>query len=80
MRVGKKGQPSYRIVVTDSRTPRGGACKEVVGHYNPLTEPATVDIAEERALHWLRQGARPSDTVAKLLAKKGIAEKLDKAS
>jgi small subunit ribosomal protein S16 len=73
-RVGKRKQPSYRIVVTDSRNPRGGAHLEIVGHYNPLTNPATVAIKEERVVHWLGVGAQPSDTAAKILTKAGVME------
>lgn len=74
-RVGKKKQPSYRIVVTDSRSPRDGAFLKIIGHYNPRTEPMTLDVKEDEAIRWLRQGARPSDTVAKLLTRLGILEK-----
>ena len=77
-RVGKKKQPAYRLVVADSRAPRDGAFVEIIGHYNPLTEPATVEIDEEKALHWLRRGAQPSEAVAKLLALRGILEKTEK--
>ncbi|HEU4759733.1 MAG TPA: 30S ribosomal protein S16 [Dehalococcoidia bacterium] len=74
-RVGKKKQPSYRIVVADSRAPRGGAFLEIIGHYNPLTDPATVVVKEEQAVRWLQQGAQPSDTAAKLLTRLGVMEK-----
>jgi small subunit ribosomal protein S16 len=74
-RVGRKKKPSYRVVVTDSRAPRDGAFIEVIGHYDPLTDPATVVINEEKALKWLRQGAQPSETVAGLLRRVGIADK-----
>ncbi len=73
-RVGKKKQPSYRVVVADSRAPRDGAFVETIGHYNPLTNPATVTIDEEKAREWLRQGAQPSDRVQRLLAAQGIVE------
>ncbi len=75
-RVGGKKQPSYRLAVADVRTPRGGAFVDIIGHYNPLTNPETVVINEEKALHWLRQGAQPTDTAARLLAKAGIMEKI----
>ncbi len=74
-RVGKKKQPSYRIVVADSRAPREGAFLKIIGHYNPLTDPATVVVKEEEAIYWLGQGARPSDTAAKLLTRTGVMEK-----
>jgi small subunit ribosomal protein S16 len=74
-RVGAKNRPSYRLVVTDSRAPRGGAFINIIGHYNPLTDPETVVIDEEKALHWLQQGAQPTATVNRLLSKAGIMEK-----
>ena len=74
-RVGAKGQPSYRLVVADSRAPRDGAFINIIGHYNPLTNPATVVVNEEEALKWLRQGAQPTATAARLLSKAGVMEK-----
>ncbi len=62
-------------MATDSRSPRDGAFIENLGHYDPLTEPETVSIDEERALYWLRQGAQPSATATRLLSKAGIIEK-----
>lgn len=73
-RVGKRKQPSYRLVVADSRAPRDGAFVEAIGVYNPRTDPATVQIDAERARHWLSRGARPSDRVARLLASQGLME------
>ncbi len=75
-RVGAKKIPSYRLVVADSRAPRDGAFIGIIGHYNPLTEPETVVIDEEKALYWLRQGAEPTATTARLLSKLGIMQKL----
>jgi small subunit ribosomal protein S16 len=72
-RVGKKKRPSYRIVVADSRAARDGAQLDIIGHYDPLTDPATIVINEEKALHWLQRGAQPSEAAAKLLAKSGRA-------
>jgi small subunit ribosomal protein S16 len=74
-RVGAKNQPSYRLVVADSRAPRDGAFIEIIGHYNPLTKPATIVIDSEKAQSWLEQGAQPTATATKLLAKAGIARK-----
>jgi small subunit ribosomal protein S16 len=74
-RVGAKKKPSYRLVVADIRAPRDGAFVETIGHYDPMTDPETIVIQEERALHWLSQGAKPSDTTARLLGKAGILEK-----
>ncbi len=78
-RVGARKQPSYRIVVADSRSPRDGAFISILGHFNPLTDPETVVINEEKALGWLKQGAQPTATVARLLSKTGILEKLKAA-
>ncbi|OGO23139.1 MAG: 30S ribosomal protein S16 [Chloroflexi bacterium RBG_16_50_9] len=74
-RVGARKQPSYRLVIADSRAPRDGAFVDIIGHYNPRTDPETVVIKEEKALHWLKQGAKPTDTTARLLGKAGILEK-----
>jgi small subunit ribosomal protein S16 len=74
-RVGAKKKPSYRLVVADVRAPRDGAFVDIVGHYDPLTDPETIVIKEEKALHWLKQGAKPTDTTARLLGKAGILEK-----
>lgn len=74
-RTGAKKKPSYRVVIADARAPRDGAFIEVIGHYNPLTEPETVVIDEERALHWLGHGAQPTGTTNRLLSKTGIIEK-----
>jgi len=74
-RVGAKKRPSYRLVVADIRAPRDGAFVDIVGYYNPLTDPETFVVKEEKVLHWLKQGAKPSDTTARLLGKAGILEK-----
>lgn len=74
-RVGAKKKPSYRLVVADVRSPRDGAFVDIVGHYDPLTDPETIVIKEEKALHWLKQGAQPTDTTTRLLDKAGILEK-----
>lgn len=79
-RTGRKNRPSYRVVVSDSRSPRDGKFVEIIGHYDPLTEPATVVINEEKALKWLRFGAQPTDTVRSLLSKLGIMDKFKPAS
>jgi len=73
-RVGAKKKPSYRLVVADVRAPRDGAFISIIGHYNPLTDPETIVINEEKARHWLEQGAQLTDTAARLLAKAGIIE------
>jgi small subunit ribosomal protein S16 len=70
--MGAKHQPSYRIVIADSRSPRDGRYIDQVGFYDPLTNPATIRIDQEKAVDWLRRGAEPTDTVAKLLSKFNI--------
>ena len=67
MRVGKKKQPIWRVVVADSRSPRDGRIIESIGHYHPRQEPSLVDIDNERALYWLQRGAQPSGSVRHLL-------------
>ncbi|GIW08153.1 MAG: 30S ribosomal protein S16 [Dehalococcoidia bacterium] len=79
-RMGSKKQPTYRVVAADARSPRDGAFIETIGHYNPRTEPSTIVIDEEKALRWLRNGAQPTDRVAKLLAITGIADKVKQPS
>ncbi len=71
-RMGKKRQPIYKVVAADVRSPRDGKFIEAIGLYNPKTDPATIDISEERALYWLGVGAQPTETVKNLLSKKGI--------
>lgn len=68
-RMGAKHQPSYRIVIADSRSPRDGRYIDQVGFYNPLTNPAIIDVDKAKAIDWLRRGAEPTDTVAKLFTK-----------
>lgn len=75
-RMGKKNQPSYRIVVADSRSPRNGRFIENIGHYNPLTDPETVVFDKARALYWLANGAQPTEAVERMLKKGGIYEAL----
>jgi small subunit ribosomal protein S16 len=77
-RIGARSKPSYRIVVTDSRSPRDGKFIEVIGHYNPLTDPETFDIDKEKATKWLASGAKTTVTVERLLAKAGIIEKKER--
>jgi small subunit ribosomal protein S16 len=71
-RVGKRKQPLYRVVVADSRSPRDGRFIEIIGQYNPLTDPSTITIDNDKALTWLRKGAQPSDQVKALLKRTGI--------
>ena len=74
-RIGKKKQPMYKVVAADSRAPRDGKFLESVGLYNPLTNPHTLEIKEDRVLYWLGVGAQPTDTVMSLLRQKGITLK-----
>ncbi len=71
-RMGKKKQPIYKVVAADERSPRDGKFIEAIGSYNPLTNPAKVAIAEDRAMYWLSVGAQPTQTVKNLLSKSGI--------
>jgi len=73
--MGKKKQPSYRIVVADSRMPRDGRYIESLGYYNPMSEPSTIELNDERALYWLGQGAQPSRQVQNLMKIKGVWER-----
>ena len=74
-RFGTHKKPFYRIVATDSRNPRDGRFIEIVGTYNPLTNPATVKLDEEKVMKWLSVGAKPTDTVKSLLTKEGLIAK-----
>ncbi|MFB3738708.1 MAG: 30S ribosomal protein S16 [Candidatus Velamenicoccus archaeovorus] len=76
-RMGAKKRPFYRVVVADQRSPRDGRFIENIGKYHPLGEPSVIDIDEERALHWLRVGAQPSESVRNLLVKSGIWERFE---
>ena len=71
-RVGSKKNPIYRVVVADSRSPRDGTFIEIVGRYNPQTDPSTIELDEEKVKDWLGKGAQPSDAVAKLIKVAGI--------
>lgn len=74
-RVGSKNRPCYRVVAANSRAPRDGAFLEILGHYDPLTDPETVVINDEKTCHWLQRGAQPTEAVARLLSKLGIMER-----
>ena len=71
-RMGAKKNPYYRIVVADSRSPRDGRCIEEIGSYDPLTNPATVNVDAEKVQSWIKNGAQPTDTVRGLLKKAGV--------
>ena len=74
-RMGSNKRPFYRVVVADQRSPRDGRFIEIIGKYHPLSEPSLIEIDEQRALHWLRVGAQPSNQVRNLMAKSGIWDK-----
>jgi small subunit ribosomal protein S16 len=76
-RVGGKKNPIYRVVVADSRMPRDGRFIEVVGRYNPQTEPSLVEIDQEKALKWLANGAQPTQSVEKLLRIAGVRKEFE---
>lgn len=78
-RMGAKKRPFYRFVVADSRSPRDGRFIEEIGTYNPIANPAEVNINEEKALQWMLNGAKPSDTVRNLFSNAGLMEKLHHA-
>ena len=76
-RVGKKKAPGYRVVIADARSPRDGRIIENIGWYNPLVEPSAIKIDEEKALHWLRVGAQPTESVTLLLKRTGVMERFE---
>lgn len=73
-RTGKTKQPSYRVVIADSRSPRDGKFIEIVGHYNPIRQPKVLEVKDDRIRYWLSVGAQPSDTVQYLLKKLNIVD------
>src|SRR5919199_4435921 len=73
-RTGAKKQPSYRVVVAESTAPRDGTFLEILGHYNPLTEPTTFVVQEDRVREWLDRGARPTERVERLLKARGLIQ------
>ena len=74
-RVGSKFQPSYRIVAADSESPRDGRFLEILGHYNPRTEPATIDLDEARIYDWMSKGAQPSDSCVQVFRSVGLLDR-----
>lgn len=74
-RHGRKKSPFYRLVVADSRSPRDGRFIEMLGTYDPMTDPASIKVDEERVMHWLKEGASPSDTARGLLIRTGVWDK-----
>lgn len=71
-RMGAPKRPSYRMVVADSKTSRGGAFLEIIGQYDPMTDPETIKVEAEKAKSWISKGAQPTDTVKRLLKKAGV--------
>ncbi len=71
-RVGSKKNPIYRVVVADSRSPRDGRFVEIVGRYNPQTDPSTIELDEDKIRDWISKGAQPTDSVQRLLKAKGV--------
>ncbi len=74
-RTGQRHQPSYRIIAADKESPRDGRFLEILGSYNPLTDPFTFDVKEDRIYHWLKNGAQPSESVVKLLKSTGVMDR-----
>jgi small subunit ribosomal protein S16 len=74
-RMGAKKQPTYRFVVADAHSPRDGRFLEILGHYNPRTEPKTLVVDQDKAKQWLAKGAQPSDPVRRLFAELGLVER-----
>ena len=77
-RQGLKGQPTYRIIAADKESPRDGRFLEILGFYNPRTEPATINIKEDRVFDWLSKGAQPSDSVSQIFKTVGLMERFEK--
>ena len=77
-RTGQKGQPSYRLVVADKESPRDGRFLEIVGFYNPRTDPSTLNIKEDRIYDWMNRGALPTESVAQLFKTSGTLERFER--
>ena len=77
-RIGLKGQPTYRIVAADKESPRDGRFLEILGFYNPRTDPATIHVKEDRAFHWMKNGALPTESVEQVFKSAGILERFER--
>jgi small subunit ribosomal protein S16 len=77
-RIGLKGQPTYRIVAADKESPRDGRFLEILGFYNPRTDPATIHVKEDRAFHWMKNGALPTESVAQVFKVSGTLERFER--
>ena len=79
-RIGKKKQPSYRFVIAEATKPRDSKTIEEIGHYNPMTKPSTIKIDKDRAKHWMKHGAQPTDTVAQIFVKEKLIKEIKRGS
>ncbi len=77
-RVGGKGQPSYRVVATDKESPRDGRFLEILGFYNPRTDPSTIQLKEDRVYDWMSKGAQPTESVARVFKSCGLMERFER--
>ncbi|MBI5932091.1 MAG: 30S ribosomal protein S16 [Chloroflexi bacterium] len=77
-RIGLKGQPSYRIVAADKENARDGRFLEILGHYNPRTDPSTLVVQEDRIYHWMKNGAQPTESVEQIFKSSGILDRFDR--
>ena len=77
-RVGLKGQPSYRVVAADKESPRDGRFLEILGFYNPRTQPATIHLKEDRVYHWMKNGALPTESVAQVFKSAGVLDRWER--
>jgi small subunit ribosomal protein S16 len=77
-RIGLKGQPTYRIVAAEKESPRDGRFLEILGFYNPRTEPATIHVKEDRVFHWMKNGAQPSESVAQVFNVSGTLDRFER--
>jgi len=77
-RIGLKGQPTYRVVAADKESPRDGRFLEIIGVYNPRTQPATIHLKEDRVYHWMKNGALPSESVAQVFKSAGVLDRWER--
>jgi small subunit ribosomal protein S16 len=77
-RIGLKGQPSYRIVAADTESPRDGRFLEILGFYNPRTNPSTLTLKEDRVYHWMKNGALPTESVGQIFKSVGVQDRFDR--
>ena len=77
-RIGLKGQPSYRIVAADKESPRDGRFLEILGFYNPRTDPSTLTVKEDRVYHWMKNGALPTESVGQVFKSAGVLDRFER--